>query len=408
MKNGPTGLVLLDRRATVKSMDPLKFYENLVPLRDFRQIIAGENFTAAPDDWYVVMTDVKGSTKALQAGRYRDVNTLGASGITAVLNALPDVDIPYVFGGDGATLLVPGSRLEKVIAALKSTQKMSRDLFQLELRAGAVAIARLRADGYEVEVAKYELSPGNALAQFRGGGIARAEELLKSNSDDGMTISPDPGTGKPDLTGLSCRWQPFTSEKGTMLTLLVVDREPKDTSSHLYSKLLEEIERLLGTGLKDVNPVHPYGLKGKFFSGSWLREAKLHSSGRIQPAQLLKYAVIQLFSSLCLKFNIAVGGFDPHRYRRETAMNADYKKFDDMLRMVVDCSVDQAEKIEAMLIGLHAEGKIHYGIHRSPAAVMTCFVVSASENQHVHFVDGSNGGYAMAAKSMKARMGKAV
>ncbi len=27
-----------------------------------------------PDDWYVAITDVKGSTKAIEAGRYKDVN----------------------------------------------------------------------------------------------------------------------------------------------------------------------------------------------------------------------------------------------------------------------------------------------------------------------------------------------
>jgi hypothetical protein len=34
---------------------------------------------------------------------------------------------------------------------------------------------------------------------------------------------------------------------------------------------------------------------------------------------------------------------------------------------------------------------------------VTCFVPSATQRGHVHFVDGAGGGYTMAAKAMKAR-----
>ena len=35
---------------------------------------------------------------------------------------------------------------------------------------------------------------------------------------------------------------------------------------------------------------------------------------------------------------------------------------------------------------------------------MTCLVASAVDNQHVHFVDGGDGGYTKAATQMKAQM----
>jgi hypothetical protein len=49
------------------------------------------------------------------------------------------------------------------------------------------------------------------------------------------------------------------------------------------------------------------------------------------------------------------------------------------------------------------EKKVWFGTHRSTEAVMTCLVFSAVDNNHLHFIDGSHGGYAMAAKQMKAR-----
>jgi hypothetical protein len=42
-------------------------------------------------------------------------------------------------------------------------------------------------------------------------------------------------------------------------------------------------------------------------------------------------------------------------------------------------------------------------MHRSPAALVTCLVRSY-DGDHVHFVDGSDGGYALAAKQMKAQL----
>ena len=48
---------------------------------------------------------------AIEAGRYKDVNVIGASIIISVLNAVGEVDLPYTFGGDGAALLVPESVL---------------------------------------------------------------------------------------------------------------------------------------------------------------------------------------------------------------------------------------------------------------------------------------------------------
>jgi DNA-binding IscR family transcriptional regulator len=84
--------------------------------------------------------------------------------------------------------------------------------------------------------------------------------------------------------------------------------------------------------------------------------------------------------------------------------NSDYRKFDDMLRMVIDCSKEEAEKIEAYLEQKRQAKQIVYGTHRSEKALMTCFVTTLEGNGHVHFIDGSDGGYVLAAKQMKAQL----
>ena len=49
----------------------LSFFDN------FGDITEPENFIDMPDDWYILVTDIRGSTQAVEAGRYKDVNFLG-------------------------------------------------------------------------------------------------------------------------------------------------------------------------------------------------------------------------------------------------------------------------------------------------------------------------------------------
>ena len=87
--------------------------------------------------------------------------------------------------------------------------------------------------------------------------------------------------------------------------------------------------------------------------------------------------------------------------------HADYRKFDDVLRMVLDCSEDQIQKIEHYLEEQHKKERLCYGLYRSSTALMTCYVQKIEPGEHIHFIDGGDGGYAMAAKQLKSQL-KAV
>ena len=60
------------------------FFENLTPLLDFAALTRDEVYAEIPDDYLVVITDIEGSTRAIEAGRYKDVNLLGVAGIEAI------------------------------------------------------------------------------------------------------------------------------------------------------------------------------------------------------------------------------------------------------------------------------------------------------------------------------------
>ena len=91
------------------------------------------------------------------------------------------------------------------------------------------------------------------------------------------------------------------------------------------------------------------------------------------------------------------------RYIDDMVDNSDFRKFDGALRMVIDGSDAQYEALRSHLDEQHREGRLAYGMHKSSEALVTCIVFSYNGN-HVHFVDGSDGGYAMAARGLKEQL----
>ena len=51
-----------------------------------------------------------------------------------------------------------------------------------------------------------------------------------------------------------------------------------------------------------------------------------------------------------------------------------------------------------------AAGVCRYGLHRQNSALMTCVVPTPLSRDHVHFIDGAAGGYAIAAAKLKTAM----
>jgi hypothetical protein len=102
-------------------MSNAQFYSNLPLLTEFSDVGRLESYAPVPDDWHVVMCDVSNSTVAVEQGRYKNVNTLGAAVITAMLNAAAETEIPFIFEGDGAMLCVPPELLDAARAALLQT-----------------------------------------------------------------------------------------------------------------------------------------------------------------------------------------------------------------------------------------------------------------------------------------------
>ncbi len=94
-------------RAMSKSNESDLFYASIPVFDSFGGLMEPALYKPLPDDWTIGIADIVQSTKAIRENRYRSVNMAGAAVIAALKNSLDGSDIPYVFGGDGASFAVP-------------------------------------------------------------------------------------------------------------------------------------------------------------------------------------------------------------------------------------------------------------------------------------------------------------
>jgi Protein of unknown function (DUF3095) len=388
-------------------MTTVKYYRDLPELESFADAIETDRHVQVPGDWWIVVADVTDSTQAIESGAYKKVNTVGAACIAAVVNVDRRVDIPFVFGGDGATFAIPDTLREAVIPALREAQRLSRQSFDLSLRVGMVQVATLLDKSLTVRLAKIRLSPNVTQPTFSGRGWGEAERMVKDPLAEGvLRIREHEGRCEGSFEGFECRWQGVPSFHDHKLALLVaaVSDDP-DLNLGTYRKLSDKIATIYG----DISSYHPLRAERMRLSFSpselsheWrVRSSRLTVAGRVKYFArmfLLNLAGVYLFARRKDTSTVRWS-----RYVEDMVENSDCRKFDGMLRMVMDGSEAQYEDLRSYLEGQYREGRLVYGMHKSSEALVTCIVFSYNGN-HVHFVDGSDGGYAMAARGLKEQL----
>ena len=372
------------------------FYGRIPVFRGFSSLMDPALYSALPDDWSIGVADIVESTKAIAEARYKAVNMAGASVIAAVANALEGREFPFVFGGDGASFAVSPDDLARTRDALAATAIWVEESLNLIMRVALVPVAAVRAQGLDVRVARFGPSPNLSYAMFSGGGLGWAETAMKRG--EFAVPAAAPGT-QPDLTGLSCRFEEIPSVRGLILSVLVVPARGADPLA--FRKLIEDVISLVERSPDAGRPVPPGGPPLRWPPAGADFEARAARGGSLlkRRAAVLTFT---LFAYLIMRFGISVGGFVPKTYVRQVVENSDFRKYDDGLRMILDCTPELEAALTRRLALAASAGVARYGLHRQDAAMMTCFTPSALRSDDVHFIDGARGGYASAATALKA------
>lgn len=377
--------------------DTSGFYDALPRLTSFADLTDPASYAPLPDDWHVGCADIVASTKAIAEGRYKTVNMVGAAVISAQINRADGRAFPFIFGGDGAAFACAPGDAEAAALALGAVQRWAMQEFGLTLRTAMARVDEIRAEGLDVRVARHLASEDVDYAMFAGGGVSWLEARMKAGE---RTLPPAPEGTQPDLTGLSCRWSNMPAVHGRILSLVV---EPSGgVAGPEFAAVAEEVIALAERLDRSGHPVPPGG-PGTGWPPKGLALEAAATRGDMDLSSRRRKLLGETFLAwMIFKSGVSVGGFDPRAYRDSTRRNADYRKFDDGLKMTLDCDAETADRIRDVLESARARGILSFGMFAQDEAMMTCIVPSVHSPDHVHFVDGASGGYAEAAARIKS------
>ena len=150
-----------------------------------------------------------------------------------------------------------------------------------------------------------------------------------------FVVEVAPSGTQPDLTGLSCRFEEIPSTRGLILSVLVVPARSADPVA--FRKLIEDVIALVERSPDAGRPVPPGGPPLRWPPAGVDYEARAQRGGSLLKRRAFVLANT-LFAYLVMRFGISVGGFVPKTYVQQVVENSDFRKYDDGLRMILDCT----------------------------------------------------------------------
>ena len=353
-------------------------------------------FFKVPQSWFIIITDVKKSSDAVLGGLHETVNLVATCSIVAVLNLAykANITIPFFFGGDGATFMVPPSLLQAVLQALLLHQQNTQTNFNLTLRVGTVPVQQVYGQGHKMVITKLKTSSIFFIPVVLGNGLAYSEKIIKG--DDYMAQTLVNTVDELDLSGMECRWDrikpPETYDEVVSLLVMATD---EDKQAAIFKKVMLHIESIYGT-YQHRAPISVSRLKLKGTLGKIALEMRAKLGG-YKFFYLLRTWVTTLLGKIYLKTK------EGQLYLNKLVDMSDTLVIDGKINTVISGTAAQREQLTLALDALEAGGEIIYGLYTSSESVMSCYVRNMNDD-HVHFVDGAEGGYTRAAGMLKQKL----
>jgi len=354
------------------------------------------NFIPLPDDWYILVADIKDSTLAVAANKHDLVNLAATGCIAAVLNCLKvaKIEVPYFFGGDGATFLIPYEYKEQLFRELSLQRAHVKSQWDLELVIGFMSVKDVREEGYHLKLAKHQLNSYLQIPVILGTGLKFAEDLIK------RTDLPYPDTSSkkktPDLSGLECRWDkipPPKSDASVICLLVYCAVETKQRE--VYHNVLGELAKIFG----DIEARQPISIPKLKLNATFekVKNEILAKTGRLKYHNLLKNVFETYIGKLYFRYTSA-----GQSYLRMTKDLSETIMFDGLINTIISGTPKQTEQLKSYLDQLESKKMIVYGLDVANSSIMSCYVQDR-KSKHAHFVDGAGGGYTKAAEMMKTK-----
>jgi hypothetical protein len=371
------------------------FFESLTPTNGLGAAKKQEVCVAVPENFFLFITDVKGSTEAIRAGKYRDVNVAGALCIMAIINSEYYRKIPFIFGGDGVMFLVPENALSLFSDLMCAVRQFTQAVLNMELRVGIVPIQTLYQAGKQLAIGKLSFGHGGCLAIFEGNGIEFAENLVKMPASDYLLPATHITHTEVNFEGFFCPFADIPSEQGNVMALII---KPMQMNWHDISKELfgyigdENLHHPLDANALSINKTaHNIDLNAAVVSGK-------NSGFLYHLEQLVVKTKLLRLNRTAMKVKIA------QAVRSNMMPASDYQKYDGNYKIVFRCSTETIERVIQWLTQHEQQGSFLFGYHLTNRSIMTCLFDGKGDDRELHLIDAADGGYALAAAMLKQKL----
>ncbi|WP_194852352.1 DUF3095 family protein [Nonlabens antarcticus] len=356
------------------------------------------HFCAVPENWNIVVTDVENSTIAVRDGKQQEVNLAATGSIVACLNISrkAGVEIPFFFGGDGATLLIPDLILKDCLHALKLHQERCYTSFGFFLRVGYRMVSSMIEKGCQLHISKFKRNAFHVMPLIQGDALQRAEKEIKAEEPQDLGLT-ELKTQLLNLEGMECKWDKIEppQERNEIISLIIncTDISQQHT---IYAAILNEMDNIYGED-EIRNPVSLKRLK------------MVNSLSQLKNEVKVKYAKSGLRQLLSAAARTLFGKFYIHltekgrNYLNELIQLTEVLLLDGSINTVITGNKNQRHQLFEMLDHMERNLQINYGFYASEKSVLSCYV-TALDDYHIHFLDGENGGYTQASKVLKKKL----
>lgn len=305
-----------------------------------------------------------------------------------------NITVPFFFGGDGATFIVPSIIKDAAMSSLTLHQANTLASFGLTLRVGTVPVAEIYGMGHALKISKFKSSETFSIPVVLGDGLIYAERVIK---DETYTFSaPVVEDIELDLSGMQCRWDRIEPPQNNfeVVTLVAVSGAGVKQSV-VFKKVIQHIDTIYGTAEKR----HPISVSKLKLRTTFLK------LGQEVRTRLGKIGMLDLFYTW---ITTVFGRLYFYTTRGKVYLNqlvnmSDTLVIDGRINTVITGTEEQRLLLEKAFIKMERLGEIRYGLHVSKESIMSCYVRDL-EDSHVHFVDGAEGGYTRAAGILKRKL----
>ncbi len=375
------------------------FYKNLVVHKTkLKKLLKNEQlFTKVPEDWFIIITDIKNSSIVIERGLHNEVNLAATGSIVAVLNyiktnKLPEV--PYFYGGDGVTFLIPGNVHQSILGVLNTHQRHIKQSFNLDLRVGEIQVKDIFKANQKLVIGKIKLNKYLTIPIVLGNGLKYAEHVIKKeyylHEDNKSNLHV------VNLEGMECRWNEIEPPKSIQKVIcLLINCSNDQIQSDVYQQIISEIEIIFG----DLNKRKPISVEKLKLDATIpkIRKEMYARIGKYNFGYMIKNWLITNIGRFYFKYFK-----EGKEYVYKVSQLSDTIMIDGTINTVITGEQYQIDKLVSFLDTLESKNTITYGIHTTHGCVMSCYVENR-KNKHIHFVDGTEGGYTSAARVFKSK-----